>query len=367
MKNQILCLCISITTCLSAKAQITNYSVFGGETVSLNGGLACVGGSFENEINVADGDLDNYASYTSLVDLLGCSATINVPLVSDVTTMTIATSPTAQRFAGFRIGISDLLTVATNATINTYNNGVLVETASGSTLLTLLLGGESYLYMYATQPFNQVELNITSLAGALTTIDYYYGIATADTFSLADGPLSIATEEFSGKSAGNTTQLEWQLSKDHNARLFYVEKSINSRTFNTIGSVKGEHGVSSYTFADMSPTAGVTNYYRLRMVDIAGKESYSKIVSIRTNNTTTSLTIYPNPAKDQITINTPYEGKQNIKIIDLQGRIVWEKNYDNASGILNADDGLGQIGRGTYLIQVHNNSGSFINTQVIFQ
>lgn len=368
-KTLIISVCASISTFFSANAQITNYSIYGGEQATLNGGLVCVGGDFQNTGNVSDVGLDNTATFTSLADLVGCSATVNVPVVSDITTQVIATTPTAQRFAGFMIGSSDALTLLTNATINTYNNNVLVESASGTSLLSLLSGSQGYIYMYATAPFNQVELTVTNLAGVLTNIDYYFGFSTADTFSLLGGPLSITMERFRGQAAGNSSQLEWKVSESDNSSMFYIERSINGKTFGTIGTVKANEQQFSYSYTDMNPTPNAMNYYRLKIMEQTGTIEYSNVIAIRHGKADQApLTIYPNPVRDQMTINIPYEGKQNIKITDLQGRDVWFTEHESASGTLHiGSDVLGHLARGVYILEVRNNDRDKVQTQFILQ
>lgn len=371
MKNKtfILSLCASISTFFSAHAQITNFSIYGGEQTTLNGGLVCVGGGFQNPGFVSDVALDNATTFNSLVDLLGCSATVNVPIVSDITTETIPATPTAQRFTGFMVGSTDLLTLLANATINTYNNNVLVESTSGSSLLSLLNGGQGYIYTYATAPFNQVELTVTGLAGALTSIDYYFGFSTLDTFSLLGGPLSITMESFGGHAVGNSSQLEWKVSENDNSSMFYIERSINGKTFGTIGTVKASEEQYTYTYTDMNATPNAMNYYRLKIMEASGKIEYSKVIAIKHGEADQApLIIYPNPVRDQMTINIPYEGKQNIKITDLQGRDVWFTQIESGSGTFNiSSDVLGHLAKGTYILEIRNNDRDKVQTQFILQ
>jgi hypothetical protein len=352
-------LAAAFTACsgLSSTAQITHVSEHGGVSASLNGTL-CVGGGFSNAAHIGDDSYGNFGSYSALVDLLACTATVRVPLVADVTTTTIATSPGAQRFAGFYIGNPDVLALLTNATINTYNNGSLVESFSGTGLLSALtVSDEFFIYAYATQPFNEVELAISNLAGALTSINYYYGFATADTFALLS-PLSVSLESFEARVAGATALLNWQTDEKDIVSSFAVERSTDGRTFSSIAELKAGMGTTVYSYTDKMPADNTTNYYRIKTTEASGEVSYSRIEGLHFGSKTNEpLTIYPNPTRDQITIKSPFSGKQNIHIRELQGRIIYSTAYERTGNTIDLSGTIGNFAKGTYWIELIDSMG----------
>lgn len=69
-------------------------------------------------------------------------------------------------------------------------------------------------------------------------------------------------------------------------------------------------------------------YYRLRMIDIDGKITYSKIEKVKGTNTS-GISVYPNPTRDFLTINNP--GNKTIKKIIIKnslGQTMLEKNIN---------------------------------------
>ena len=62
------------------------------------------------------------------------------------------------------------------------------------------------------------------------------------------------------------------------------------------------------------------NYYRLKIVARDGTIQYSKIAVVRFTNTF-ELSVYPNPATDEIYVNSADE-LTRIMIYDLQGRLI---------------------------------------------
>lgn len=82
---------------------------------------------------------------------------------------------------------------------------------------------------------------------------------------------------------------------------YEVERSSDAIVFSKIGEVAGRN-LADYDFTDYNlPPAGIV-YYRLKMIDIDGKFSYSKVIPIRLNNNFFNAQVYPNPTKGNLTI-----------------------------------------------------------------
>lgn len=91
--------------------------------------------------------------------------------------------------------------------------------------------------------------------------------------------------EFSGENKANINQLRWSTATETNNQFFQVEKSENGREFKPIGSVRGagnSNQINHYKFADYSIQNGM-NYYRLKQVDNNGLNTYSPMISIKSN------------------------------------------------------------------------------------
>jgi len=64
-------------------------------------------------------------------------------------------------------------------------------------------------------------------------------------------------------------------------------------------------------------------YYRLEIVDKDGSKTYSSTQLITINSKLSTLNIYPNPAKDLVTIEC--KGARELLIIDYLGKEVYSK------------------------------------------
>ena len=102
-------------------------------------------------------------------------------------------------------------------------------------------------------------------------------------------------------------------------------------------------------------------YYRLKQIDINGKESYSNLILIKAvkGNKIEFTSIYPNPAKEvlKLSIYSPASQHLQIVITDISGRIVKQLNFAANTGdnLLNLNVDL--LNPGTYLIKASCSNG----------
>ncbi len=88
----------------------------------------------------------------------------------------------------------------------------------------------------------------------------------------------------------------------------------------------------------------VMNYYRVQEIDIDGKSSFSKIVTLKSSANRT-IVIYPNPAKNNLYIRNDLTYR-NLVITDLTGKIILKKSISNGLNQIQ----IYQIPAGSYFI-----------------
>jgi hypothetical protein len=101
--------------------------------------------------------------------------------------------------------------------------------------------------------------------------------------------------------------------------------------------------IKSYHFTDLQPHR--ITYYRLKQLDrYDGKFEYSKIIMVK--QTGSEISIYPNPAQNQLTIS----GMQNseyVSIFSQNGTLV-SKQLTDAKGNVE----MGNLANGIYTIKI---------------
>ncbi len=188
---------------------------------------------------------------------------------------------------------------------------------------------------------NGQALNETGAAYILSgNTDYQWNIGASDegaytvTINLAGvnpavqivktGPLPLDLLSFSAKldkALASKATLNWLTTNEVNTSLFSVERSIDAKSFETIGSIPAKNiaGTHQYTFEDKNVLKGIA-YYRLKQIDINGKYVFSDIASVN-NNSGLQLSVYPNPSTEHITFN--YISKNaEVSVFNINGQKV---------------------------------------------
>ncbi len=129
----------------------------------------------------------------------------------------------------------------------------------------------------------------------------------------------------------------WTTATEINVSHFNIQRSTNSKDFITIGKVKAYNkNFNEYSFIDQLITKDQdpkTLYYRIESVDFDGKKQYSEIRNVELGIGNNELRIFPNPAKDFVTIEC--KGAKELLIIDYLGRIVFQSNNKNEHQTIN--------------------------------
>ncbi len=102
-----------------------------------------------------------------------------------------------------------------------------------------------------------------------------------------------------------------------------LQRSFNNKDFETIYSFENIEDSSvenKYNYEDSRIDNAHVIYYRLRVNDWDGAFEYSESISVKVIAQRVTLTLFPNPAKDNLTIEASNEG--HIKIFNMQGILV---------------------------------------------
>ncbi len=160
-------------------------------------------------------------------------------------------------------------------------------------------------------------------------------------FTMADdlNPLPVTLIKFNGQKVDVAANLAWSTVSEKNSSVFNIERSFDSKEFETIGGMDARGNSNSlvnYSFND--ETAFISNpevvYYRLKMIDRDGSFEYSKTIAVRAEDETKTpvVKVYPNPFNSEVIVeNVPTEAKE-IKVLDLSGRVVFTQKISNAEG-----------------------------------
>lgn len=155
----------------------------------------------------------------------------------------------------------------------------------------------------------------------------------------SDNTLPITLSNFSGVQKDGSNLLQWSTASEQNSAYFEIQRSDNGTDFTPIAKVNAAGNSSitkNYQYSDNQLSTSSVYYYRLKMVDIDGSAKFSSIIFIR-NSSSGITTVYPNPARDQITINIADKSLINTQALlsDLNGKILQRIYLTQASTQVN--------------------------------
>ena len=166
----------------------------------------------------------------------------------------------------------------------------------------------------------------------------------------SSAPLPVTLASFTALKKENGTLLAWTTTTETNSQRFEIQRSADSKNWNMIGSVSAamnSKALHSYVFEDVSTPFGQI-FYRLKMVDLDGSFSFSRIRSVAFDEAT-NLMAYPNPAKDftSIRVGKGYMGTK-ASLINVNGKVVSQIRIGDE--IVPVD--LSRCAPGLYLLQL---------------
>ena len=216
----------------------------------------------------------------------------------------------------------------------------------------------------------------THLDGVYNMVLEFYENGGENRISFAyqyQSPLAISLISFNGLEKNKKAELNWEVSVDSDPKYFDLEKSTDGNNFSLAATVDGTaktNTVSSfaYNFTDASPFPG-KSYYRLKMVDMSGKVTYSQTVLISVNAEKKAETkVFPTVVTQKsVNVNTS-EALNNVTVYltDLSGKNLAVQQFGKvaAGQTVNFQFGSVQLTRGIYLVRIADNNQA-INTQKI--
>ena len=184
-------------------------------------------------------------------------------------------------------------------------------------------------------------------------------MATLHILVSSNFPLNIETVNFYGQQTENRNQLFWETVNETSNEYFELYHGTSIDDMSIIHSVNSKGaGNWSYSFTHDNPSKG-ENYYQLSSVDINQTVTRYNVLSLFVSEQG-SITIYPNPASNHLTVAVKGISFNDLKLelSDYSGRILINKNYDLTNDNFKLDVSLDGIAAGMYLLKVSDFSGA---------
>ena len=156
----------------------------------------------------------------------------------------------------------------------------------------------------------------------------------------------------------HTVALEWITTRETKTKYFIVERTKDNWNYASIVTVYAENNgefTQNYETTDFHPLNG-TSYYRLKIVDMDGKISYSPVAAVKVVNTKSPL-MYPNPANTYVNIAQGTELIKQVTVYNILGRTIVRVPNTNSQGTLKIP--VYALASGLYFVEIR--TGNAVN------
>ena len=178
--------------------------------------------------------------------------------------------------------------------------------------------------------------------------------------AIPEAGLPVTLVSFNAKAVENNALLEWQTTSEENASHFEIERSLDARSFQKIGTVAAagnSNALQRYYFTDRSFGGQLqTVYYRLRSVDLDGTFSLSRVVSLHPRDAGRFAGVYPNPARKagMVTVSSGAPASE-VGLWDMFGRQIPVRTSALSDGSIQVS--LNGVVSGLYLLKLTTSQG----------
>jgi Secretion system C-terminal sorting domain len=202
-------------------------------------------------------------------------------------------------------------------------------------------------------------------AGVYTYRAYIGNFGHFDNASARTGgvPLPVKLENFTATARDKNVILNWVINEEINFSHYVIEKSLDGKNYTEAGMVLADGNTKdkkNYTFSDVINTNQENIiYYRLRLVDIDGKSTYSNTRIIKTgkqSENNISIVTYPNPVSNELRITIPanWQNKNaTYDVINSNGQV--SKRIETSSSSQTETVNVSNLAPGFYFVRVKCN------------
>ncbi|MES1221109.1 MAG: T9SS type A sorting domain-containing protein, partial [Bacteroidota bacterium] len=375
----------------NAVAASTSLNMTAGN-IDLNGNNVTLGtsASVPGTLTYTNGSLINSGSFirwlktSTLIPAGSAAGLFPMGTATDKRPFLISAPVTAPTSGG---KVSVAYTDATSNSAVTFSDGVAVvlvrKDLNWAVSTTSLAGGSYNLQVQGTgfgSVGNVADLRLTRIGSVVGTAGVNGGTTTnpqvnrtgitlanlTNTFYLAsvstvNSPLPVTLISFSAQQADGKIKLDWETAAEVNNDYFTIQRSGDGVSWQEIKTVKGNGNAtveSYYSAYDENPLQG-NSFYRLQQTDIDGKKSYSSIRKVNINSSAT-VTVYPNPARDYITIKSSLPQTMVISFFNSNGQ---KMEVPVATNTNNTTVNVSSLVPGAYYLQIKQ--ASLIETKRI--
>jgi hypothetical protein len=200
-------------------------------------------------------------------------------------------------------------------------------------------------------------MNIKFQAGVSNSCQRLFICATSNCVA----PVELIS--FDVKKYSNGNSLVWKTASEQNSAYYIIQRSTDGVNFENIGKVAAagnSNAVLSYNYIDSKAGSSSVVYYRLEQVDLNGDKHYSEIRSIRNDEISQDINLYPTPVKRGQNVALDIIGQSDetitVEIFDNPGKVVSSGQFKITEGANTLELNTSSLASGLYHLRITGSS-----------
>jgi hypothetical protein len=177
--------------------------------------------------------------------------------------------------------------------------------------------------------------------------------------------LAANIKSFSAMKNNDKVNLSWLVENEEANNSYELQMSRNGRNFHPIGKFKAgntNEGAAAYDYQYL-PEQAINGkmYFRIKQISPDGKATYSvvRFVDAAQEGKPGGLTVYPNPVKNQVSVQFGkiLNGNYKVQLVNLTGQVIYQRIHrmNNTNSILFDIPGTPA---GIYYLRASNTQGN---------
>jgi hypothetical protein len=220
-----------------------------------------------------------------------------------------------------------------------------------------------------TYPYLSVKRAFVLLFSLLFTVDTVFSQTGSTNLPLVPSqPVSILIFQVNLKE--KNALLSWTTTNHYNFSHFIIEKSNDAKNFReatVLFAAETSSIENSFKYKDnLLNNTEKTTYYRLKMVDINGKASYSETRMVRMmEENKVQISTFPNPAINEVRVMIPADWQEKPVTYEIYSNTgVLMQSYQSKQAAQVQQLNVQELNGGNYLLKVNKGATSTISNFV---
>jgi hypothetical protein len=175
--------------------------------------------------------------------------------------------------------------------------------------------------------------------------------------------LPITLLDFNARKIKEGNQINWKVADEINIQKYIIEKSSDGVNFELLNSVspfeQNSYEIKTYQLIDYYPSNEIT-YYKLSTLESDGLTHNIRTISINEVQNNLEALVYQNEETVFIDFKNSLDNYTNIQLIDLTGKLLFEKNAEQSIEEIK----VSEFSKGIYFIRI-SSKDKIMNQKIV--